>query len=94
MAPRGRFWVFLWLVFVLATLAWVVARQTSAVVTASELDSLRNERASLEARQAELLRRIRQAESRAVLIPRAESLGLRHADDSETVYIEPLEEDR
>ncbi len=94
MAPRGRFWVFLWLLFVLGTLAWVVARQTSAVVTATELDSLRSERASLEARQAELLRRIREAESRAVLIPRAESQGLRLADDSETVYIEPLEEDR
>jgi cell division protein FtsB len=94
MAPRGRFWVFLWLLFVLATLAWVVARQTAAVVAATQLDSLRNERASLEARQAELLRRIRQAESRAVLIPRAEALGLRLADDSETVYIEPLEEDR
>ncbi|UCF41074.1 MAG: hypothetical protein JSW43_01680 [Gemmatimonadota bacterium] len=85
--PRGRVWVTLWLVFVLAILAWVVARQTSAVVSAGELDELRNERSLLEARRAELLRRIREAESRAVLVPRAESLGLRMPADSEIVIL-------
>ena len=85
--PRGRVWVTLWLVFVLAILAWVVARQTSAVVSAGELDELRNERSVLEARRAELLRRIREAESRAVLVPRAESLGLRMPADSEIVIL-------
>lgn len=77
----------LWLVFVLAILAWVVARQTSAVVSASELDELRGQRSLLEARRAELLRRIREAESRAVLVPRAESLGLRLPADSEIVIL-------
>ena len=85
--PRGSVWVTLWLVFVLAILAWVVARQTSAVVSAGELDELRNERSLLEARRAELLRRIREAESRAVLVPRAESLGLRMPADSEIVIL-------
>ena len=85
--PRGRVWVTLWLVFVLAILAWVVARQTSAVVSSGELDELRNERSLLEARRAELLRRIREAESRAVLVPRAESLGLRLPADSEIVIL-------
>ncbi len=77
----------LWLVFVLAILAWVVARQTSAVVTAAELDEHRNRRSLLEARRAELVRRIREAESRAVLVPRAESLGLRLPADSEIVIL-------
>ena len=86
-SPRGRVWVALWLLFVLAVLLWVVARQTSAVVAGAELDSLRNHRSLLEARRAELLRRIRQAESRAVLIPRAESLGLRLPADSEIVIL-------
>ncbi len=85
--PRGRVWVTLWLVFVLAILAWVVARQTSAVVSAGELDELRNQRSLLEARRAELLRRIREGESRAVLVPRAESLGLRLPADSEIVIL-------
>jgi hypothetical protein len=85
--PRGRVWVTLWLVFVLAILAWVVARQTSAVVSAGELDELRNQRSLLEARRAELLRRIREAESRAVLVPQAEALGLRLPADSEIVIL-------
>jgi hypothetical protein len=85
--PRGRVWVTLWLVFVLAILAWVVARQTSAVVNAGELDELRNQRSLLEARRAELLRRIREAESRAVLVPQAEALGLRLPADSEIVIL-------
>jgi hypothetical protein len=85
--PRGRVWVTLWLVFVLAILAWVVARQTSAVVSSGELDALRNQRSLLEARRAELLRRIREAESRAVLVPRAEALGLRLPADSEIVIL-------
>lgn len=86
--PRGRFWVLVWLVFVLAVLGWVVARQTSAHVTARRLDGLRTDRTVLEGEKAELLRRIREAESRAVLVPRAESLGLRHPVDSEIVILE------
>ena len=84
---RGRLWVVLWLVFVLAILAWIVARRTSAHVTVSTLRDLRTERSVLEARRATLLRRIREAESRTVLVPRAESLGLRLPADSEIVII-------
>lgn len=88
MPRRGRFWVALWLGFALATLAWVVARQTSAVVTAGQLGELRERRGELEAREAELLARIRVARSREVLIPRAEALGLRLPADSEVVILQ------
>ncbi|HEX9581846.1 MAG TPA: hypothetical protein VF970_12150 [Gemmatimonadales bacterium] len=86
--PKGRVWVAGWLVFVLAILAWVVARQTSGVVTATALGSLRDERATLEARAADLVARIRDARSRRVLIPRAEALGLRLPSDSEIVILQ------
>ena len=85
----------LWLGFVLAVLAWVLARQTSAFIMAGELESLREERSMLEGNRAELLRRIRDAESRAVLVPRAESLGLRMPTDSEIVILQaPARRDR
>ncbi len=77
-----------WLLFGLVILAWVVARQTSAVVAATELGDLREERAALEARQAELLTRIRTARSRGVLIPQAGALGLRLPADSEIVILQ------
>lgn len=77
----------LWLGFVLAVLAWVVTRQTSSVVTARELNALRDQRVTLEARRAELLQRIRRAESRVVLVPKAESLGLHLPGDSEMVRL-------
>jgi hypothetical protein len=86
--PRGRLWVTVWLVFVLAVLAWVVARQTSSHLTARRLDELRTEWSVHEAQRADLIARIREAESRAVLIPRAESLGLREPADSEIVILE------
>ena len=88
MAPRGRHWVALWLVFLLAVLTWVVARQTSAVVASTELGDLRNQRSALEARKADLERRIRQSRSRSVLIPKAESLGLRLPADSEIIILQ------
>ncbi len=91
-APRGRFWVGVWLLVMLGTLAWVVARQTSAVVAASDLAESRTIRSVLEAERATLLRRIREAESRAVLVPRAESLGLRLPADSEITIIPSISE--
>ncbi len=87
MKIRGRGWVALWLVSFLGVLAWVVARQTAAHVAATELRRVQEERSALEARRAELLRRIRTASSRAVLVPRAESLGLRLPADSEIVIL-------
>lgn len=88
MRRKGRLWVATWLLFFLAILAWVVARQTSAVVAATELGGRREERGTLEARQAELLVRIREARSRQVLIPRAKKLGLRLPADSEIVILQ------
>lgn len=87
MVPRGRFWALVWLGFVLGVLAWVVTRQTSAHVLAVELNALRERRTTLEARRAELLQRIRRGESRAVLVPLAESLGLHLPGDSEMIRI-------
>jgi hypothetical protein len=83
------------LLFVLAVLVWVTARQTSAHVTARALEERRTERSVVEAQKAALMRRIREAQSRAVLIPRAESLGLRMPADSEIVMLEgPSTRDR
>ena len=77
----------MWLLSILGVLAWVVARQTAAHVTATELRRVQEERSALEARRADLLHRIRSASSRAVLVPRAESLGLRLPADSEIVIL-------
>ena len=95
MRLKGRIWLALWLVFALALFALVVWRDTSGFVTASRLRDLRNEHSVLQARKAALMRRIREAESRAVLIPRAESLGLRLPADSEIVILQtPTREER
>jgi hypothetical protein len=64
----------------------VVARQTSAFHTARRLRDLREERSNLEARRADLERRIRAASSRQVLVPIARrALGLHEPADSEFV---------
>lgn len=82
-----------WLIFLLGVSAWVVWRQTSSVLIASELRELRSASAALEARRAELVGRAREASGRAVLVPRAESLGLRIPADSELVFLRaPLSE--
>jgi hypothetical protein len=78
--------VFLWLLIFLAGALAVVARQTTALHTARRLNHLREERSSLEARRAELERRIRVASSRQVLVPMAErEFGLHEPADSEFV---------
>jgi hypothetical protein len=84
---RGRHWVALWLVAFLVT-TWVVyARQTAAYRAARELADLRARRANLEGHRADLERRIRTAESRAVLVPRGVRLGLHLPSDSEIVLL-------
>jgi hypothetical protein len=88
MAAKGRYWVALWLFFLLGTLGWVVARQTSSVVIAQRLADARTRRSTAEARKASLLGRIRTGQSRTVLIPRAEALGLRLPADSEIVILQ------
>ncbi len=85
--PRGRLWLALWMVFALVMMVWVVARQTAAVVSATELDSLRQERSVLDARRMELLAEIRRRESREVLEPIAGALGLRPSTDTDIVII-------
>lgn len=85
---RGRHWVAAWLVAFLATTWIVYARQTAGIRAARELADLRARRADLEGRRAALERRIRTAESRAVLVPRAQTrLGLHLPSDSEIVLI-------
>jgi hypothetical protein len=88
MQAKGRYWVAGWLIFFLAILAWVANRQSAAVMAASELEQLRQQRAVLEARQGELLARIRSARSREVLIPRAQAIGLRLPADSEIIILQ------
>src|SRR3989442_281324 len=68
---KGRHWVALWLVAFLVTTWLVYARQTAAIRAARELADLRARRANLDGHRADLERRIRAAESRAVLGPRA-----------------------
>lgn len=87
MRLKGRGWVAVWLASFLGVLTWVVARQTASHVAATELRDVQAQRSSLEAQRADLLRRIRAAGSRAVLVPRAESLGLRLPTASEIVIV-------
>jgi hypothetical protein len=84
---RGRHWIAFWLVALLAALWLVIARQTAALNAARALNDLREERASLEGRRAELERRVRTAQSRAVLLPRVQKQGLRLPADTEIVLI-------
>lgn len=84
---RGRHWIAFWLVVLLAALWVVIARQTSALNSARALADLREERASLEGRRAALDRRVRTAQSRAVLVPRAQKQGLRLPADTEIILI-------
>jgi hypothetical protein len=83
---KGRHWVLLWLLIFLGGAVAVVTRQTAALQTARRLHDLREERGSLEARRADLERRIRGASSRQVLVPMAErTFGLHEPADSEFV---------
>ena len=82
MKVRGRIWLGLWLLLFLAVAIAIVARQRAALDTAAELNRLRERRLTLEAKQAEFEGRIREAASRKVLVPKAESrLGLRLPSD-------------
>ena len=73
---RGRLWFFGWLIFFLAVAAVVTGRQTAGLVLATRLSEREQFRSDLEAERAQLLQRIRTAQSRAVLIPKAQALGL------------------
>jgi cell division protein FtsL len=86
-AVKGRHWIALWLVALLAALWVVIARQTAALNAARALADLRQERAGLEGRRADLERRVRTAQSRTVLLPRAQRQGLRLPADTEIILI-------
>ena len=94
MALKGRHWVAVWLVAFLAAAALVIARQTSGLRMARELGEARVLRARLESRRGELEQRARGARSRAVLVPRAQRLGLRLPSDSEIVLLPAPAADR
>ena len=94
MRLKGRMWIAIWLLFAFIVLWWVVTRDTSGFRAATELRNFRNETSVLQSEKAELMRRIREAESRAVLVPRAESMGLRLPADSEIVILQGTEGER
>lgn len=91
---RGRFWVMLWLLLFLGVATLVVVRQRAGLDTARRVAALRADRGALEARRADLERRIRDGSSRKVLVPRAESLGLHSPSDSEFVQFHVGDESR
>ena len=73
-----------WLLLFLLVTTVIVARQSDAYRTARRLEALRNERIVLEAKHAELTRRVTEASGRKILVPRVErALGLREPLDSE-----------
>lgn len=76
MKPRGRHWVLFWLAVFLAVATAVVARQRAALDTAARVRRLRDTRAALEARRAELERVIRTRTTSAELLPKVQDLGL------------------
>lgn len=85
MRVKGRHWVLLWLALFLVVAGAVIARNSASYGISRDLTRLREERASLEARRAELDRRIRAASSRQTLSTRAGRTGLRQPGDSEIV---------
>jgi hypothetical protein len=87
MQVRGRHHLLFWLLLFLAVAGGITARQTASIAGASRLSKLREQRTTLEARRADLARRIREASSRRALAPLAESLGLHEPSDSEFTYL-------
>lgn len=84
MTLKGRHWVMLWLALFLLVATVVQVRQTASIRMARRVAGLRQERANLEARQADFERRIRDASSRPVLGRKAQvGLGLHFPRDSE-----------
>lgn len=84
MKPKGRHWLLVWLAVFLVVAGVVIARDTASYRSARRLASLRLQRMTLEAERAELIRRIREASSREVLVPKVEhELGLHRPSDTE-----------
>lgn len=77
----------IWLTAFLVSAGVVVARQTAGFRMARALNQSRDTLAALQSRRSDLERRLRQAASRSVLVPRAQALGLRLPADSEIVIL-------
>lgn len=84
---KGRHWLGLWLLLFLGVAAAVVSRQRAALLAASRLTELREQRAGLESRRADLERGVGRAVSREVLVPKLERAGFRLPADSENIRI-------
>jgi membrane protein implicated in regulation of membrane protease activity len=87
-APRGRAWVALVLVSFVLIAASVIWRRTAGVEQARELRSLRERRAQLEARKAQLEGDIRRISSRGSLLPIVERrLDMHVPNDTQVVIL-------
>jgi cell division protein FtsB len=88
MRLKGRHWLMLWLLAFLVVAVVVTAQQTAAIGVAKRVGELREERATLEARRADLERRIRQNSDRRVLARKVEqTLGLHHPEAGEFQFL-------
>jgi len=88
MQVKGRHWILLWLALFLLVATAVIARQSAGLRLSIEVGTLQTQRALLDARRAELERRIHAASTRQVLGERAQRvLGLHQASDSEFTFL-------
>jgi cell division protein FtsL len=94
MQLKGRHHLLLWLLLFLVVAGGIVARQNASIAAAGRLSRLREERTTLEARQADLTGQIREASSRRALAPVAEAMGLHEPSDSEVSYLKLPVDDR
>lgn len=88
MTLKGRHWVVLWLAFFLFVTVVVETRQLKAFGVAKQLRTLREQHRTLDGVRADLERKITEASSRRVLLPRAAALGLHVPTDAEEAQVE------
>lgn len=86
---KGRHWVVLWLAFFLFVAVVVETRQLKAFGVARQLQTLRDQHRTLDGVRADLERKITEASSRRILLPRAAALGLHVPTDAEEALVEP-----
>ena len=91
---KGRHWVVLWLAFFLFVTVVVETRQLKAFGVAKQLQTLRERHRTLDGVRADLERRITEASSRRVLLPRAAALGLHVPTDAEEAQVERVPAER
>ena len=84
---KGRHWVVLWLAFFLFVTVVVETRQLKAFGVAKQLQTLRERHRTLDGVRADLERKITEASSRRVLLPKAAALGLHVPTDAEEAQV-------